>query len=102
MQSQNSIISFLQAFGILLVVVGHSFYGCPDNPIHTWIYSFHMPLFMFISGYLLKYTMSIKGNQLTENTTSTEQEVHSQKNRTTIDTLFCDKQLGIYSKNIIK
>ena len=66
MQSQNSIISFLQAFGILLVVVGHSFYGCPDNPIHTWIYSFHMPLFMFISGYLLKYTMSIKGNQLTE------------------------------------
>lgn len=66
MQSQNSMISFLQAFGILLVVVGHSFYGCPDNPIHTWIYSFHMPLFMFISGYLLKYTMSIRGNQLTE------------------------------------
>ena len=94
MQSQNSIISFLQAFGILLVVVGHSFYGCPDNPIHTWIYSFHMPLFMFISGYLLKYTM--------RNTTLRTGRIHHKKNRTTIDTLFCDKQLGIYSKNIIK
>lgn len=102
MQSQNSIISFLQAFGILLVVVGHSFYGCPDNPIHTWIYSFHMPLFMFISGYLLKYTMSIKGNQLTEIPLYGQGGFITKKNRTTIDTLFCDKQLGIYSKNIIK
>lgn len=56
MQNNNSLISFLQAFGILLVVIGHSDYGSPE-PLwsHTWIYSFHMPLFMFISGYLLRY-----------------------------------------------
>jgi hypothetical protein len=44
------IISFLQAWGIILVVIGHS----TEVPvIYPWIYSFHMPLFMFISGYLL-------------------------------------------------
>lgn len=61
MQNNNSLISFLQAFGILLVVVGHSHYGCPVKlPVITWIYSFHMPLFMFISGYLLRYGIEIK------------------------------------------
>lgn len=50
-------ISFLQTFGIILVVLGHSFYRIPsDNIILRWIYVFHMPLFFFISGYLLKYT----------------------------------------------
>lgn len=50
----NTEILFLQTFGILLVVLGH--YG-EDIPYLTkWIYSFHMPLFMFISGYLLSMT----------------------------------------------
>lgn len=50
-------IYFMQTFGILLVVFGHSFYLFPrDNPILLWIYAFHMPLFFFISGYLLHYT----------------------------------------------
>lgn len=50
-------IYFMQTFGILLVVFGHSFYLFPpDNPILQWIYAFHMPLFFFISGYLLHYT----------------------------------------------
>lgn len=49
-------IAFLQTFGILLVVIGHSRYGASSDPWwYTWIYSFHMPLFMFISGYLLQY-----------------------------------------------
>lgn len=43
----NSQISFLQTFGILLVVVGHSFYQHETNVIYRWIYTFHMPLFMF-------------------------------------------------------
>lgn len=52
---RNILVSFLQTFGILLVVVGHSCAGASITPLwHTWIYSFHMPLFMFISGYLLK------------------------------------------------
>lgn len=33
----NSQISFLQTFGILLVVVGHSFYQHETNVIYRWI-----------------------------------------------------------------
>ena len=56
MQEKNNLISFLQAFGILLVVVGHSRQGT-SSPLlwYIWIYSFHMPLFMFISGFLWGY-----------------------------------------------
>ena len=62
MQNKNQLISFLQAFGIILVVLGHSFQTYPSSPfIKQWIYGFHMPLFMFISGYLFKYS-SIKNN----------------------------------------
>lgn len=50
----NSLILFLQTFGIILVVVGHTGESIPY--LSKWIYSYHMPLFMFISGYLLKYT----------------------------------------------
>lgn len=52
----NKNISFLQVFGILLVVLGHS----PNEEgipfLSKWIYSFHMPLFIFISGYLFYLT----------------------------------------------
>ena len=49
-------ILFLQTFGIILVVLGHSFYLFPpDTPVIRWIYGFHMPLFFFISGYLLRH-----------------------------------------------
>lgn len=54
---RNPYISFLQAFGILLVVAGHAF---PTDghgaALYRWIYSFHMPLWIFLSGYLLRYT----------------------------------------------
>ncbi len=63
---QNNIfISFLQAFGIVLVVVGHSFSCAPSLPLlYYWIYSFHMPLFIFISGYLLRYSCERKNSFL--------------------------------------
>lgn len=51
---ENKKILFLQVFGIILVVIGHT--GKMSNNLQRWIYSFHMPLFMFISGYLLNYT----------------------------------------------
>ena len=46
---------------IVLVVCGHilsrNWENVIDNhPVYTWIYSFHMPLFFFISGYLIDYT----------------------------------------------
>jgi fucose 4-O-acetylase-like acetyltransferase len=54
-------IAYLQTIGILLVVLGHSLHEYPvDNGESTWlfraIYSFHMPLFVFISGVLMLYT----------------------------------------------
>lgn len=53
---KNELISFLQVFGIILVVAGHSKLGAPIDPFwFKWISSFHMPLFMFISGFLLCY-----------------------------------------------
>jgi acyltransferase len=45
-------IDHCKALGIVLVVVGHTA-GLPALAVNL-IYSFHMPLFFFISGYLLK------------------------------------------------
>jgi fucose 4-O-acetylase-like acetyltransferase len=47
----------LKGFAILLVVVGHAIqepyhYGLGHNLVFRFIYSFHMPLFMFVSGYV--------------------------------------------------
>ena len=48
---RNLIIDTTKAYGIVLVVIGHA-PGIPELLI-SLIYSFHMPLFFFISGYLL-------------------------------------------------
>lgn len=54
---RNPYVSFLQAFGILLVAAGHAFpTDGHDGLLYRWIYSFHMPLWVFLSGYLLRYT----------------------------------------------
>lgn len=57
-------ISFLQVFAIILVVIGHSFYHHEDNIVYEWIYSFHMPLFFFISGHLLHVSVRRSGKPL--------------------------------------
>lgn len=66
MQSRKPIISFLQAFGILLVVMGHSTYGAPETPAwNACMHTFRMPLFMFLSGFLLRYSvLYLFGNPL--------------------------------------
>lgn len=62
MKRKDSLVLFLQAWGILLVVLGHCDYGALQRPAWAvWIYSFHMPLFMFISGYLLCYGCEKRG-----------------------------------------
>ena len=45
-------IDWLKAIGIFLVIVGHMPMG--DNMLRNWIYSFHMPLFFFASGFLYR------------------------------------------------
>ena len=51
----------LKAFAISLVVVGHIVTTFDaehyDAPIARWIYSFHMPLFMMLSGMFFGYTL---------------------------------------------
>ncbi len=60
-QERNLTMTMASAIGILLVVFGHSGFEEPDvmlhlKGLHRWIYSFHMPLFIFVSGYL--YTLT--------------------------------------------
>ena len=63
------IISFLQVFTIILVVIGHTFIGeiceTPLIYLHDWIYGFHMPMFMVLSGYLFSFHYEKNVNQQT-------------------------------------
>lgn len=51
----------LKAFAITLVVAGHivsSYHPMHyQAPVAKWIYSFHMPLFMILSGMFFRYTL---------------------------------------------
>lgn len=59
--------------GILLVVYGHvargiEKAGLPIDPhvfaaVDAWIYAFHMPLFFFVSGYLMWGSLQAKGHR---------------------------------------
>ncbi|WP_080467988.1 acyltransferase family protein [Lactiplantibacillus plantarum] len=40
-----------RGFAMLLILLGHSY---PPYDLKMWIYSFHVPLFFFLSGYLFK------------------------------------------------
>ena len=56
-------IDFLKGLAILLVVLGHSVQVLTKKPfedyLFNFIYSFHMPLFMFLSG-IVSYKVSVK------------------------------------------
>lgn len=52
------LIDALKGYAIILVVIGHVItYANPDDFRENWlfsfIYAFHMPLFLFLSGYLV-------------------------------------------------
>ena len=63
-----SYVSLAKGFGILLVIAGHfttvkyapGFY----NAFRDWIYAFHMPLFMSLSGFLFAYSLKRSSGQL--------------------------------------
>ncbi|MDQ2691684.1 MAG: acyltransferase family protein [Chloroflexota bacterium] len=46
-----------RGIGILLVVLGHNDFGAFSPFLHRLIYSFHIPLFFFLSGYFLNTAM---------------------------------------------
>ena len=50
MNSRNITLDYLKAFGIFLVIFGHL--KIENKYIINWIYSFHVPLFFIISGFL--------------------------------------------------
>lgn len=64
MEKRNEKIDFLKGVAIFLVVYGHIIQYCIKNKgdfflnlVFKIIYSFHMPLFMIISGYLFYNTL---------------------------------------------
>lgn len=64
-RSNISEISLLYTFGVLLTILGHSHSNdwttFPSQPVE-FIYSFHMPLFFCISGYLFAKSHSLEKN----------------------------------------
>lgn len=64
--SRNLFIDYLKGISIFLVVWGHGIqfldpqYKCYENSVFLFLYSFHMPLFMCISGYLFAFSVRRK------------------------------------------
>nr|WP_232058217.1 acyltransferase [Cohnella abietis] len=63
-------IDALKGFAIILVVIGHAIqYGSHDvfdffgHPLFQIIYSFHMPLFILLSGYVAYFSIGNKSNK---------------------------------------
>lgn len=58
MNKKNRIkyVDILRAIAIILVIAGHIPYVDFNTDFHKWVYSFHIPLFFFISGISLSFT----------------------------------------------
>lgn len=52
MKDKRIYIDYIKAIGMIFVILGHINFA--NEPIKEWIYSFHMPLFFFASGLVLK------------------------------------------------
>jgi fucose 4-O-acetylase-like acetyltransferase len=57
MSKRIEYIDIARGIGILLVVMGHNDFGYVSPFAYQVIYSFHMPLFFFLSGYFLNTTV---------------------------------------------
>lgn len=68
MEKKDSMVQWVYLIGVLLVILGHShplgntYYPSILQEIIKIIYYFHMPLFFFISGYLLERSKIVKNN----------------------------------------
>lgn len=54
MQNRINWIDWAKVFTMIFVILGHAQYKDSEVEIRNFIYSFHMPLFIFLSGYLFK------------------------------------------------
>jgi len=57
-------LDVLKCFAIYLVLWAHGIQhlttaDCVENPVYRWIYSFHMPLFMMVSGFFSGKSMKL-------------------------------------------
>ncbi len=52
-------LDIARGLGILLVVLGHNDFAALSPFFHQVIYSFHIPLFFFLSGYFINTSLSI-------------------------------------------
>lgn len=53
-ENRKNYVDYIKAIGMILVILGHINSVNSEMQIKQWIYSFHMPLFFFASGLLLK------------------------------------------------
>lgn len=56
MKQRNETVDIAKGLGIVLVILGHLVVG--DGLVSKWIFSFHMPLFYFLSGYVMNEFIS--------------------------------------------
>jgi fucose 4-O-acetylase-like acetyltransferase len=59
-QNRLVTIDVAKGIGILLVVLGHSYLSTSNVKLFDIIYSFHMPLFFFLSGVFFKFDKNFK------------------------------------------
>lgn len=57
MSKRIEYIDIAKGIGILLVVMGHNDFAVVSPYVYKVIYSFHMPLFFFLSGYFINPTV---------------------------------------------
>src|SRR5574344_52933 len=63
MKQRFEYIDRLKGFAILCVIMGHFqrwVFRMPNDPIHDFIYLYHMPLFIFLSGIVIGMAPSFK------------------------------------------
>lgn len=62
MKERNKQMALMSLFAMILVVIGHSDITSDYKElwIFRWVYSFHMPLFFFISGFLFCLTNPVE------------------------------------------
>ena len=52
-KSRSATVDIAKGIGIMLVVLGHNWFSVRSGELHRIIFSFHLPLFFFLSGVFL-------------------------------------------------